>query len=317
MSGRFIISLDFELLWGVRDHSDREGYGKNILGAREAIPRMLDLFAENEIHATWATVGFAMCADRDELMASLPSPDEQPRYRNPRLSNYSYLDEVGPDESRDPFYFGASLVERIAQTPGQEIGTHTLSHYYCLEDGHQTRTFEADLRAACSLAKTRNIEIKSIVFPRNQYAPEHLEICRRHGVTSFRGNPTNWAYRPAKGSEQTQIRRALRLADAYTGLLGAHAARAESGTCTNLPASRFLRPASGRLALFHPLHIGNIKRGMTVAAKTGADYHLWWHPHNFGRDLETNLAGLGRLFGHLTKIGEKYGMHSRTMADCV
>ena len=27
MSGQFIISLDFELLWGVRDHADRQTYG--------------------------------------------------------------------------------------------------------------------------------------------------------------------------------------------------------------------------------------------------------------------------------------------------
>lgn len=35
MSGQFVISLDFELLWGVRDHSDKHAYGQNILGARE------------------------------------------------------------------------------------------------------------------------------------------------------------------------------------------------------------------------------------------------------------------------------------------
>ena len=43
MSGQFVISLDFELLWGVRDHSDKQSYGQNVLGAREAVPRIREL----------------------------------------------------------------------------------------------------------------------------------------------------------------------------------------------------------------------------------------------------------------------------------
>lgn len=162
MSGQFVISLDFELLWGVRDHADRDSYGKNVLGARTAVPKMLELFAENGISATWATVGFLFCETKEELMASLPS--EQPTYSNPRLSNFSYLDEVGKDERSDPYYFAPSLISEIQQTPGQEIGTHTLSHYYCLEDGQSLSAFEADIVAARKLADARGIALRSIVF---------------------------------------------------------------------------------------------------------------------------------------------------------
>src|SRR5262245_13071649 len=57
--GALVISLDFELHWGVRDKRPVDGsYRENLLGAREAIPRMLDLFEEFGIAATWATVGF-------------------------------------------------------------------------------------------------------------------------------------------------------------------------------------------------------------------------------------------------------------------
>lgn len=90
MSGAFVISLDFELLWGVRDHADRQSYGQSVLGGRQAIPRMLELFAKNGIRATWATVGFAFCETRDELMASLPHAELRPRYLNQSLSNYTY-----------------------------------------------------------------------------------------------------------------------------------------------------------------------------------------------------------------------------------
>lgn len=314
MAGRFVISLDFELLWGVRDQADRQSYGANVLGAREAVPRMLDLFAERGIRATWATVGFLFCETKDELLASLPAL--RPAYRDPRLSSYSYLDEVGEDERRDPHYFAASLVDRILRTPGQEMGTHTLSHYYCLEEGQTADAFRADLAAAIAIAGRRGITLKSIVFPRNQYSDESLAICRALGLTHFRGNPEAWAYRATRTKEQTAARRALRLLDAYSGALGSQAlpARMRAGL-VDVPASRFLRPCARRLAPLHPLHLATIKRGMTRAAQEGKGYHLWWHPHNFGVEIAANMQGLRDILDHFEQLRDRFGMMSCAMED--
>ena len=41
-NGTFIISLDFELNWGVHDVFTLEQYEKNLLGTREAIDKMLE-----------------------------------------------------------------------------------------------------------------------------------------------------------------------------------------------------------------------------------------------------------------------------------
>ncbi len=313
MSGQFVISLDFELLWGVRDHADKQAYGQNVLGAREAVPYLLELFEKHGIRATWATVGFLFCQSKDELIASLP--EERPSYNNPRLSNYSYFDEVGKNERTDPYYFGASLVDAINKSPGQELGTHTMSHYYCLEGGATPAAFEADLTAAKKLAERRGVALNSIVFPRNQFNCAYLEVCVRQGITHYRGNPDGWAYRAAKGVDQTPARRALRLIDAYSGLLGAQTFAPSSDGLVNVPASRFLRPCAGKLAAFQPLHLWTIKRGMTEAAIAGAGYHLWWHPHNFGQDLETNLNGLRQIIDHFTTLSDRFGMQSLAMGD--
>jgi hypothetical protein len=88
--GELVISLDFELLWGVRDHATRDGYGPNILGARAAIPHMLERFARHGIRVTWATVGAVFCATREELLHHLPPEELRPRYDNGALSNYRY-----------------------------------------------------------------------------------------------------------------------------------------------------------------------------------------------------------------------------------
>ena len=313
--GQFVISLDFELLWGVRDHSDVKSYGANILGARAAIPRILELFAQHDIAATWATVGFLFCRDRDELMASLPPPELRPSYHDARLSSYAYLDEVGQDEDQDPYRFGASLIDEIKQTPRQEIATHTLSHYYCLEPGQTVEQFAADLKAAIALAGRHGVTLGSIVFPRNQYDREHLEACKALGMTAYRGVPSPWIYRSGAGADQTPLRRAGRLLDAHTGLFGDTSFAPSTDNPANVPASQFLRPCSGRLARLHPLHTRTIKNGMTRAAKVGRGYHLWWHPHNFGQNIDGNITHLSEIIRHFRTLKERFGMESLSMCD--
>lgn len=322
MSGSFVISLDFEMLWGVRDHSSRNSpYAKNIVGERAAIPRMLDVFANAKIRATWATVGFLFCESKEELLSSIPSEEDRPRARNAKLSNYTYLDEVGRDEADDPYYFAPSLVKMIAETDGQEIGTHTLSHFYCLEPGFELSNFVSDIESAISIAKKHRIELRSIVFPRNQFTSEHVEVCRNFGIKTFRGNPGGWAYKSAAEAQQTSFRRALRLMDAYTGLLsseqrgGSPSTRQQPGAVCNVPASRFLRPSGGRLSRIHDWHIEVICREMSRAAELDQTYHLWWHPHNFGCDIEDNIAALSLIVEHFRVCSARWGMVSKNMGD--
>ena len=311
-----VISLDFELIWGVRDHSTRDVYGANILGAREAVPRMLDLFERYGVHATWATVGFLFAESREELIHYLPAEDLRPCYDHRAYSNYEYLDEVGESEARDPYAFAPSLIERIAQSPGQEIATHTMSHYYCLESGPTEASFEADLVAAKSIAGARGIDLKSIVFPRNQYADRHLAICERQCITFYRGNANGSAYRPRSGADQGALQRIKRLADAYTWLAGAQVHNwSGEAVRTNVPASAFLRPCSGMLRKIHPLHLRQIMRNMTLAAQESKLFHLWWHPHNFGINLGENLDGLARILKHLAQLRDSHDMQSLTIRE--
>jgi hypothetical protein len=93
--GALVISLDFELHWGVRDIYPAGGsYDRNLYGGRDAIPRILDLFEEFEIAATWATVGFLFASSREQLCRFAPST--RPRYENPLL--FPYDEPIGSGE---------------------------------------------------------------------------------------------------------------------------------------------------------------------------------------------------------------------------
>ncbi len=312
--GKFVISLDFELMWGVRDHLDVAAYGGNVLGVRAAIPRMLELFERHGIRATWATVGMVFCASEDELMASAPA--RRPAYANTKLSNYGYFSEAAGDEKSNPYYFGAGLIERIASCPGQEIGSHSFSHYYCLETGQTADDFDADIAAAVALAGRRGIALKSFVFPRNQYAEAYLQVLARRGFKVFRGNERSWLYRATDSAGQSTLRRACRLADAYFNISGYHVAGASAqGGLVEVPASRFLRPYSRALAGLDGLRLKRITDALDGAAASGGVFHLWWHPHNFGRHLEANIGFLGAILKRFAAHRDSHGMVSANMGD--
>src|SRR5689334_6215372 len=67
--GAFVVSLDFELHWGVRDLVPLNECQQRLLGVREAIPAMLRTFEDRGIHATWAAVGMLFARGRDDLRA--------------------------------------------------------------------------------------------------------------------------------------------------------------------------------------------------------------------------------------------------------
>lgn len=312
----FIISLDFELYWGVRDSRSLDDYRENLLGVRALVPALLDLFQKYQIHATWATVEFLFFETRDELLAALPAT--RPAYSNTHLDPYRYVRQIGRNEQEDPYHFAPSLIREISATPHQEIGSHTFSHYYCLEEGQDSNSFRADLEAALRVARTRKITMKSLVFPKNQCSQDHLAVCQELGILCYRGTQSSWLYQPRPESEETLVRRALRLADAYASFSSGNSkpVREIAGRIPfNVSASRFLRPYSPRLNILEPLRHKRILSEMTHAAKNNLSYHLWWHPHNFGSNTLENLSFLRVILDHYAELREQHGMESQNMGE--
>src|ERR1700712_1711168 len=119
--GKFIISLDFELMWGIRDIVTIDMYGEHIVGVHEAIPKMLACFQRHNIRATFATVGMLFFETKESLLENLPK--NKPKYKIANLSPYGdYLhSKVGHDYKKDPYHFAPELIKMIQDTPGQEI----------------------------------------------------------------------------------------------------------------------------------------------------------------------------------------------------
>ena len=315
MSGIFTISLDLELFWGVRDSRSFGDYEANLLGELDAIRGILDLFQAHGVHATWATLGFLFFKNMAELRQHLP--DVLPDYHRQQLSSYRYMDERTWGED-DAYHFAPDTIELIRSRAGQEIGTHTFSHYYCLEEGQTIESFRADLQAAVEIARAKGIPITSLVFPRNQGNPAYLPVLDELGIACYRGNENASFYKPRNKQGQSSMVRALRLLDAYINLSGYNTYSLEECARSrpfNIPASRFLRPYARSLSPLESLRLRRIKRAMRDAATSNRLFHLWWHPHNFGADLKQNLAFLQKILAYYNELNQRYDMQPCNMGE--
>ncbi|MEP7373401.1 MAG: hypothetical protein ABI675_08445 [Chitinophagaceae bacterium] len=313
--GAFIISLDFELHWGVSDHRTIESYYENLKNTPAVVSRLLALFEQKNIRVTWATVGMLFCKNKAELNEFVTAAN-RPGYVNPALSNYTVAQTAGENETDDPFHYANTLIQKIIKTPGQELATHTYSHYYCLEPGQTPDQFYYDILAAKKLAWREGVNLHSIVFPRNQYDERYIEKCKVAGIEIYRGNFPSWMYKSEAKSTETLWKRAFRLIDTYLPVSGHRVVTAEiSGGMLNVPGSCFLRPYSRKTSWLEPLRLRRIKKEMTAAAVKGKVYHLWWHPHNFGKNMEENFSFLEKVIGHYELLAKNYDMKSLSMND--
>lgn len=314
MKGSFIISLDYELLWGVIEKPTAQEYAKsNVSNVPAVIEGMLQLFDKYEVEATFATVGLVMLNNREEVSRIVPSL--LPTYKNEALSPYNgCLQNV--NENNCSYFFSPHSISLLRDKSNIEIGTHTFCHYYCLAEGQTVEQFEEDLKSAIKVADINGIKMRSIVFPRNQVSKPYLSICSKYGIECYRGNALRFF--GAKNRVQRVGNKIGRLLDSYINV-GARTSYPIADidldeSPVNIRASRFFRPYNGSVSFLEPLRIKRIKKEIEYAAKHNEVYHLWWHPHNFGKDIERNIANLESVLSYFAICRDKYGMQSYTMS---
>jgi hypothetical protein len=263
------------------------------------------------VHCTWATVGFLFFNEKKEMMSYLPV--QRPTYEKKDYDPYPYLEQ---NELEKIYHFAPALIEQIRRIPGQEIGTHTFSHFYTLEKNTTIGQFQSDLRAAIAIAKEKGIEIKSIIFPRNQYSDEHIKACLEEGIKIYRGNALSGVYKPTSRENEKLFRKGTRFADAYINITGHHChAIPAVSEIINLPASRFLRPYDPKFKMFDGLKLRRIKQGIKFAAKHGLIYQLWWHPHNFGKYMNENFKFLEQVLEYYHQLNREGKIESQNLLE--
>ena len=288
---------------------------KNTLAA---IPKMLQLFSQYNVHVTWATVGsmFAHSKSEWEKMA----PTILPQYKNEKRSLYAWVNKNSMDADYAEAHFVPQIIKRIADTPGQEIGSHTFSHFYCNEVTDTNKSFENDLESVVDIAANLEIKIKSLVFPRNQFNDAYLATCFNAGILVVRSNCAVWYWTFSKNTIIRAAKKVVRYMNNYCSLFARISYPLSSiikntGKPIQLGRGRYLEPYKPGNNSLRKLRIQHIKNEMELAAKHNECYHLWWHPEEFGEHTQENLNRLQTILEHFSYCKATYKMESWNMGE--
>lgn len=302
---RVVLSLDLEMCWGVHDI-----YGVNLDGQRaeleqdhQVVPALLRLLAAHGIKATWATVGALGCQGWNDYFECAPLP---PQYANSALQVKRVYADADPEGE---LHFAPHLIRQILDTPGQELGTHTFSHLYLRERGITADDVAADLAAVTRLHEERfGMKPLSLVFPRNQTA--FVDVVREAGIRMWRGNPQAWWYECEDTAHNGPLPRALKLIDGINPFC--RLASPVIGDMTR--ATMFLRLNLPRY--LWTVHLQRIKREL-AAARVDDVFHIWFHPHNCGRDTAARLARVEQVVEVVAEKQRRGELRSCAMQDLI
>lgn len=313
-SGYFLISLDFELQWGRFDKVGLNEQRQNELdNTIEIIPKILKLFYDNDIAATWAVVGMLFNKNENEWKGNLPQ--SIPVYSNANLSPYIYFKKIKKNGVLDKYFFAQESINIITSVPKQELASHTYSHYYCLEKGQKIDNFKDDITKARQLIEQLNSKMDSLVLPRNQFNKKYKSICKELELTAIRTNPSKWYWQADNDNIYKKI---FRLIDtfnlfSYNKCIQLSYFESQKSKPYLMPSSRFFRSWSPKIKILNSLKLKRILLEMSFAAKHNKYYHIWWHPENFGQHPTQCMNELEIIVSHYKKLNKKYGFKSLTM----
>ncbi|MES1254186.1 MAG: polysaccharide deacetylase family protein [Acidobacteriota bacterium] len=295
--GALVVSLDLELLWGYHDVGINDVLRGQCDGARVAIRRLLDLFTEYRVPATWAIVGH-LYLDRAERDSQGKAHPHHPRPVYPWVPGDWFDRLPAGDAASCPDWYGRDLVEMIQQAGHpQEIGCHTFSHVIFGDPGCTPEVARAELQQCVTLAHALGIDLKTMVFPRNKVG--HLGLVREAGIEVYRGRdvaPFGWL--PTSLRDQgTVLSRVLSVPPPPV-----LPSRTPEGL-VNLPGSMFYMAAT-EWQRFVPMAFRTLvaKRGLRDAARQKAIFHLRLHPEALVFGADRLFAGLADIFDEAERL---------------
>lgn len=283
----FTLSIDFELLWGTADRPYAADF-HNICESerRDVIDRLLTLFEEFDISATWGIVG--------HLFLNRPSQADPAHHGQPDL------------------YYAPDQVERIRQCKvRQDIGSHSFRHIEMGEAKCSRKTAASDVAECVRQADKWGIEMKSFIFPRNLVG--HLDVLKRHGFTCYRGPEPHWYAR-----KRRTVRRLGHLLEIAAARTPPTVMPVEEDGVWNIAGSMLYTPSFGtRRYLPVWMRVLRAKRGLDRAVALQRIFHLWFHPTDLVCRKDAMMDGLRRILEHAANLRAAGKLVVRPMCDLV
>lgn len=275
--GVFTLSLDLELLWGTLADYGPETFRDQCELEREVIiDRLLALFVEFEIPATWCIVGHL-------FLPSCGAPQSR---------------RAAPCGGRNCLFCGRELVEKIrACVVPQEIGCHSFTHPNFSEERCERARAVDELQACLAAAMELGIELRSFVFPQNRVG--HLALLKEYGFICYRGPEPH-----EDGHLSDARRRLMHLWKVCTAAQPpVYLPELTEAGLWNIPGSMFYFPMHGRRRYLPlALRVNRAVKGLQAAARQRRIFHLWFHPTNLADETERMFAGLRAILARAADL---------------
>jgi hypothetical protein len=166
----FILSVDFELLWGYVLHPKDRAVSlllRDETQGRSSALALLTILDRHGLPATWATVGSLFL---------------DPDHTHPGLPDAVQVGLLGPADRR--LFHAPDVIEKIRRSPtGHEIAYHSFSHVRFSECTPEIALRE--LTAGVRVAAERGLLFRSFVFPENKLG--HTALLQQAGFLIYRG----------------------------------------------------------------------------------------------------------------------------------
>ena len=309
--GTMVLSIDFELSWGMFDLLPIAKLNAQSVEERKRIKRLLALLDRYEIPATWAMVGHLMLDGCARGQDGTTHSDIAPHANYSWFPHDWYHHDPCTAAALAPGWYAPDILEWIREARVRhEIGSHSFGHIYYGDPECSPPIARADLKAAVEAAAQKGVTLKSFVFPRNQVG--HLEILKSFGLRSYRG-----AEPPLIRCGHGVLQQAIHFLDQLFALRP-RSVRAEETLpgLWNIPGNHFYMAHNGlRKVIPMASRVLKGKRGINWAVRSGGLYHFWFHPFNLNVDSEAMLSGLEKIFSHAHRMREKGLLNILTMDE--
>ena len=267
MTATFIVSLDCEGKWGMADHLTADHH-RWLTSARlrDAYRRLLDLFGEHQIDATFAFVMAFLLTPEEQRERDALFQDQPIDGRN-WLVNFREAQREGNLEG----WTMPELLDMVGDHAGHEIGCHGFSHLPLDPDMVPADVAEREIAAAAAVADSKGVELATFVYPRNLVG--YPEALGRHGYLGFRDRLPS---RPGAVGRVGNLLAEFNVAQPPQP----HSPAGQAAPLA-IPAGFFLNWRVGARRLV-PRSVSLLRwqRMLDKAARTDAVVHLWLHPHN-------------------------------------
>jgi peptidoglycan/xylan/chitin deacetylase (PgdA/CDA1 family) len=299
--GFFVLSFDFELVWGTLDLHGPDRFRRRYEIERFlVIDRLLRLIEEFQVPATWFVIGHLLL-DRCGERAGAKHPEiVRPHHGWARGDWFDH--DPGGTEEMSPLFFGRSLVEKIraCHTP-QEIGCHSFSHIIFGDPGCSREAAASDLAACVRVAARLGLELRSFAFPRNRVG--HLDLLASNGFRCYRGPDARWYAGPVWPVWVKRLAHTLEEAGSLTP--PTVWPEASPHGLWNVPGSMIYLSMHGvRRHIPVSLRVSRALRGLESAVRRQRLFHLWMHPTNLVDGIDEMFDGLRRILAHASRLRE-------------